>query len=76
MTIRQQTGQRLALVAILAALTSACGTEGASGTGKCTALAPYLPSWSIHDTEQSKAEGAAFLDVFDAVCGDLGSPAK
>ena len=51
-------------------LTSGCGSTGGSETEAaiCDELRASLPSWSRRDTEQSKAEGAAFLDVFEAVC--------
>ena len=51
-------------------LTSACASTGGSETEAaiCDELRASLPSWSRRDTEQSKAEGAAFLDVFEAVC--------
>ena len=51
-------------------LTSGCATTGGSETETaiCDELRASLPSWSRLDTEQSKAEGAAFLDVFEAVC--------
>ena len=40
------------------------------GTGAaCDALRPVLPTYSTKDTEQSKEEGATFLDVFNATCG-------
>ena len=34
----------------------------------CDGLRPALPTWSRRDTEQSKTQGARFLDVWDAVC--------
>ena len=51
-------------------LTSACTSTGGSETEAaiCDELRASLPTWSRRDTEQSKAEGAAFLDVFEAVC--------
>ena len=51
-------------------LTSACASTGGSETEAaiCDELRASLPTWSRRDTEQSKAEGAAFLDVFEAVC--------
>ena len=51
-------------------LTSGCASTGGSETETaiCDELRASLPSWSRRDTEQSKAEGAAFLDVFEAVC--------
>ena len=51
-------------------LTSACASTGGSETEAaiCDELRASLPTWSRSDTEQSKAEGAAFLDVFEAVC--------
>lgn len=51
-------------------LTSACATTGGSETEAaiCDELRASLPTWSRRDTDQSRAEGAAFLDVFEAVC--------
>ena len=51
-------------------LTSACASTGGSETEAaiCDELRASLPTWSRRDTEKSKAEGAAFLDVFEAVC--------
>ena len=51
-------------------LTSGCAITGGSETEAaiCDELRASLPTWSRRDTEQSKAEGAAFLDVFEAVC--------
>ena len=51
-------------------LTSGCTATGGSETEAaiCDELRASLPTWSRRDTEQSKAEGAAFLDVFEAVC--------
>jgi len=51
-------------------LTSACANTGGSETEAaiCDELRASLPTWSRSDTDQSKAEGAAFLDVFGAVC--------
>lgn len=46
-----------------------CSTaKPASNAAICEALGPVLPSWSSKDTEQSKREGAIFLDVFYATC--------
>ena len=51
-------------------LTSGCAITGGSETEAaiCDELKASLPTWSRRDTEQSKAEGAAFLDVFNAIC--------
>lgn len=51
-------------------LTSGCAITGGSETEAaiCDELRASLPTWSRRDTEKSKAEGAAFLDVFEAVC--------
>ncbi len=56
---------------ILALLISGCATTGASETETtiCRELRRALPTWSQDDTERSKAEGARFLDVFEAACG-------
>lgn len=58
------------LMATLAMLTSGCAATVPSGTdAACDALRPHLPSYSTRDTDQTKQEGAQFLDVFQAVCG-------
>ena len=59
-------------------LTTACGRMGGSETDTpaasvsertiCAELAQRLPSWSRDDTEQSRIEGARFIDTFHAVC--------
>jgi hypothetical protein len=51
-------------------LMTGCANTGGSETEAaiCDELRASLPTWSRRDTEQSKAEGAAFLDVFNAVC--------
>ena len=59
-------------------LTTACGRMGGSETDTpvasvsertvCAELARRLPSWSRDDTEQSRIEGARFIDTFHAVC--------
>ena len=50
-------------------LLSACATTPPGTGAACDALRPALPTWSRNDTEQSKREGATFLDVFNATCG-------
>lgn len=56
---------------MLAMLMTGCASTGTSETeSACDAMRPYLPTWSSQDTEQSKNEGARFLDVFKAVCND------
>lgn len=58
----------LLLTAVM--LTSACATTAGSETERtiCRELRVVLPTWSSSDTEQSRVEGARFLDVFEAVC--------
>lgn len=56
-----------------ALLTTGCATTAQFGTGvetdpTCDVLRAHLPSYSTHDTEVTKREGAKFLDVFKAVC--------
>ena len=55
---------------ILALSTTGCGSTNVSATEEaiCGVLGAHLPTWSTQDTEQSKREGAKFLDVFDEVC--------
>lgn len=59
-----------ALLLTTALLTSGCATSTGSETSDaiCRELRSALPTWSSADTEQSKREGADFLDVFEAVC--------
>jgi len=64
---------RAPLLLIAALLMAGCGATGGYATtdgAVCDSLRPVLPTWSIHDTEQSKAEALLFLDVFQAICGD------
>ena len=56
-------------VTLLACLLSGCHTTPPGTGAACDALRPALPTWSAEDTEQSKREGATFLDVFNATCG-------
>ena len=59
-------------------LTTACGHVGGYETDTpaasvsertiCAELAQRLPSWSRDDTEQSRIEGARFIDTFHAIC--------
>ena len=56
----------MALAAML--LLAGCTTTGPGTGAACDALRPALPTWSRDDTEQSKREGATFLDVFNATC--------
>lgn len=72
--------KRRAMLTALAVmmLTTACGRMGGSETSVpaasvsertvCAELAQRLPSWSRDDTEQSRIEGARFIDTFHAVC--------
>lgn len=55
----------------LVILTSGCVTTAGLETERtiCRELRNSLPSYSAQDTEQTKQEGADFLDVFGAVCG-------
>ena len=54
---------------VIAVLLSGCTTTQPGTGAACDALRPTLPTWSTNDTEQSKREGATFLDVFNATCG-------
>lgn len=47
-----------------------CVPSGRSATeaALCNELRADLPTYSRHDTEKSKAEGARFLTTFRAVC--------
>lgn len=54
--------------AVLLLLIVGCSTTPLSTGAACDALRPTLPTWSKDDTEQSKREGAVFLDVFEATC--------
>lgn len=40
-----------------------------SVSAKCDALRDALPSYSTHDTEQTKREGLVFLTTFESQCG-------
>ena len=58
------------ILALALTLTLTACTTTPPGTGAaCDALRPALPTYSRDDTEQSKREGATFLDVFNATCG-------
>ena len=61
---------RLGLLLMVLTWISGCATVDGSATEQaiCAELRADLPSWSSADTAQSKAEGAQFLDTFDAVC--------
>lgn len=61
---------RLSLPLIGVLLMTACApiSGSATTTAVCDELRRKLPTWSTHDTEQSKTEGADFLDTFAAVC--------
>jgi hypothetical protein len=64
-----RTMRAAAAVMTLAALTSGCAATVASADRTvCRELRLALPTWAEADTEQSKREGADFLDVFEAVC--------
>ena len=54
---------------LLASLLTGCTTTPPGTGAACDALRPVLPTYSTNDTEQSKREGATFLDVFNATCG-------
>lgn len=74
---RKRRGMLTGLVAAMM-LTTACGRMGGSETDTpaasiseraiCAELAQRLPSWSRDDTEQSRIEGARFIDTFHAIC--------
>ena len=59
----------IASMLLAATLLSACNTTQPGTGAACDALRPALPTYSPDDTEQSKREGATFLDVFNATCG-------
>ncbi len=59
----------IASMLLAATLLAACTTTPPGTGAACDALRPALPTYSTNDTEQSKREGATFLDVFDATCG-------
>ena len=59
----------IASMLLAATLLSACNTTPPGTGAACDALRPVLPTYSTNDTEQSKREGATFLDVFNATCG-------
>lgn len=58
------------LILLPALLTTGCVNAGISATESaiCRELRNSLPTYSTLDTEQTKQEGADFLDVFNAVC--------
>jgi uncharacterized protein YceK len=59
------------LLLTLGLLMSGCGAVAPSAAtdATCDALRASLPTWSTQDTDQSRIEAAAFLDVFEAACG-------
>ena len=63
----------IALLVTLVIL-AACNTTPPGTGAACDALRPDLPTYSSDDTEQSKREGATFLDVFNATCGGHRAP--
>jgi len=62
----------LCLVCLLSLSTMACAPKVNYGiesvAAKCDALREALPSYSTHDTEQTKREGLVFLDTFESQC--------
>jgi len=51
-------------------LIPSCAPVGGYATSAvCAELRADLPSWSSHDTAQSRAEGARFVTTFSAICG-------
>lgn len=58
----------LPLLALMLMPSCVPGTTSATETAICGELRVDLPSYSSHDTAQSKAEGATFFKTFDAVC--------
>lgn len=74
---RKRRGMLMGLTAAML-LTTACGRGGGSETSIpaasvsertiCAELAQGLPSWSRDDTEQSRIEGARYIDRFHAIC--------
>ncbi|WP_420011025.1 hypothetical protein [Tateyamaria sp.] len=61
-------GGRIAAAMLLMAACTA--KDPAPPEAVCAALRPALPTWARADTDRSKREGARFLDVWAAVCGD------
>lgn len=61
---------RQLLAALSLTLMASCAAPDGSATTKavCDELRADLPSWSSHDTPQSRAEGARFITTFGAVC--------
>lgn len=62
---------KVALIVLTSLLTTGCMKVGGSETEAtiCRELRRDLPTYSRADTEQTKREGADFLDTFGAVCG-------
>lgn len=54
----------------IVALMTGCTSMGGSVTERtiCTELRRDLPTWSTQDTEQSKRQGADFIETFNAIC--------
>lgn len=60
---------RQLLAALSLILMTCCAAPGGFETSAvCDELRADLPSWSSHDTAQSRAEGARFVTTFGAVC--------
>ena len=59
-----------ALCLLAVTLISGCGTSVGFATSQaiCNELRVDLPTYSSHDTPQSKAEGLKFGNTFNAVC--------
>jgi uncharacterized protein YceK len=65
--VRRPAIRLLMLPMLMSGCASVVGSETTRAT--CDELRRALPTWSAQDTPQSRIEGAAFIDVFDAVCG-------
>ncbi|CAB5220455.1 hypothetical protein UFOVP233_81 [uncultured Caudovirales phage] len=62
---------RVWLMLLLLTLMPGCAATGRSATetAMCNEMRADLPSYSRHDTDQTKAEGLRFLATFHAICG-------
>jgi hypothetical protein len=58
------------LLLMVATLTTGCESKGGSETERaiCKELWRDLPTWSPQDTEESKRQGADFIETFEAIC--------
>lgn len=67
-----QTRLAILVLAISVLLMTGCEKVVISETEAtiCRELWSDFPSWSSSDTEQSKEDGADFIDLFKSQCGD------